>query len=134
MVASPTLIAQTNFRRFTLSARMPAGRVNKKKGSDATVAISEIKTGESVRRFIIHVDASLWAVTQVPEITVAIQSLLKAGFRRALQVEVLVIIHYRGDLLSQFHYCCQICVNREWTRIDPPTESLRRDRLQIYAD
>jgi len=65
--------------------------VNKKKGSDATVAISEIKNGEPVTAFIIHVAALLWAATQVPEITVAIQSLLKAGFRRAVQVELFVI-------------------------------------------
>jgi hypothetical protein len=56
--------------------------------------MSEINTGEPVSRFIIHIAASLWAAMQVPEITVAIQSLLKAGFRRALQVELLVIIPY----------------------------------------
>jgi hypothetical protein len=85
-----------------LSARTPAGRVNKKKGSDATVAMSEIKMGEPVCRFIIHVAASLWAATQVPEITVAIQSLLKTGLRRAVQVELLVIIPYKGIALSEF--------------------------------
>jgi hypothetical protein len=42
-----------------LSARTPASRVNKKKGSDATVAMSEIKTDELVSRFIDHVAASL---------------------------------------------------------------------------
>src|SRR5215469_16221741 len=75
----------------------PAGRVNKKKGSDASVAMSEIKTGEPVTRFIDHIAASLWAATQVPEITVAIQSLLKTVFRRALQVEVLVIHPLQKD-------------------------------------
>jgi len=65
--------------------------VNKKKGSDATVAMSEIKNGESVTTFIIQVAALLWAATLVPEITVAIQSRLKTGFRRAVQVELVVI-------------------------------------------
>ncbi len=58
--------------------------------------------GEPVYRFIIHVAASLWAATQVPEITVAIQSLLKTGLRRAVQVELLVIIPYKGIALSEF--------------------------------
>src|SRR5258708_21043919 len=91
IAANQRLIQHTNFLRFTLSASTPAGRVNKKKGSDATVAMSEIKNGEPVSRFIIQVAASLCAATQVPEITVAIQSLLKAGFRTAVQVELLVI-------------------------------------------
>jgi hypothetical protein len=71
--------------------------VNKKKGSDPTVAMSEIKTGEPVTTFIIQVAALLWAATQVPEITVAIQSLLKAGFRRAVQVELSVITRLQTD-------------------------------------
>jgi hypothetical protein len=45
--------------------------------------------------FITHVAALLWAATQVPEITVAIQSFLKTGFRRAVQVELLVITSYK---------------------------------------
>jgi hypothetical protein len=71
--------------------------VKKKKGSDATVAMSEIKNGEPVTTFIIQVAALLWAATQVPEITVAIQSLLKAGFRRAVQVELSVITRLQID-------------------------------------
>jgi len=71
--------------------------VNKKKGSDAAVAMSEIKNGEPVTTFIIQVAALLWAASQVPEITVAIQSLLKAGFRRAVQVELLVITRLQRD-------------------------------------
>jgi hypothetical protein len=66
--------------------------------------MSEIKTGEPVTRFIDHVAASLWAATQVPEITVAIQSLLKTGFRRALQVEVLVIIPYKRNPPAEFQF------------------------------
>ena len=59
--------------------------------------MSEIKNVEPVSAFIIHVAASLWAATHVPEITVAIQSLLKAGFRRAVQVELLVITPLQMD-------------------------------------
>src|SRR5258707_15116621 len=86
IAANQRWIQHTNFLRFTLSASTPAGRVNKKKGSDAPVAETEIKNGERVTTFIIHIAALLCAATQVPEITVAIQSLLKAGFRRAVQV------------------------------------------------
>jgi len=71
--------------------------VNKKKGSDAAVAMSEIKNGEPVTTFIIQVAALLWAASQVPEITVAIQSLLKAGFPRAVQVEFVVITRLQRD-------------------------------------
>ena len=66
--------------------------MNRKKGSDATVDISEIKKGEPVKTFIIQVAALSWAATQVPEITVAIQSFLKVGFLSAVQVELLFII------------------------------------------
>src|SRR5262245_51057953 len=90
--AKPKLIKHTNFCRSTLSARAPAGRVNRKKGSDATVDISEIKNGESVKVFIIQVAALSWAATQVPEITVAIQSFLNTGFLNAVQVELSFII------------------------------------------
>src|SRR5258708_37733036 len=82
IAANQRLIQHTNFLRFTLSASTPAGRVNKKKGSDAPVAMSEIKNGEPVTTFIIHIAALLCSATQVTEITLAIQSLLKAGFRR----------------------------------------------------
>jgi molybdate/tungstate transport system substrate-binding protein len=44
------------------------------------VDISEIKNGEPVSLFIIQVAAPSWAATQVPEITLAIQSCLKTGF------------------------------------------------------
>jgi hypothetical protein len=66
--------------------------VNRKKGSDATVDMSEIKNGDPVKIFIIQVAVLSWAATQVPEITVAIQSFLNAGFLRAVQVELLFMI------------------------------------------
>jgi hypothetical protein len=54
--------------------------------------MSEIKKGDPVKTFIIQVAALSWAATQVPEITVAIQSFLNAGFRSAIQVELLFMI------------------------------------------
>ena len=66
--------------------------MNRKKGSDATVDISDMKSGDAVSRLIDQVAAVSWAATQVPEITVANQSFLKAGFFKAVHVELLVII------------------------------------------
>src|SRR6516225_7408375 len=63
--ASPTLIEHISFGRSTLSAKAPAGRVNRKKGSEATVDRSEIKKGDPVKIFIIQVAALSWAATQV---------------------------------------------------------------------
>ena len=54
--------------------------------------MSEIQNGDPVKIFIIQVAALSWAATQVPEITVAIQSFLNAGFRSAVQVEFVVMI------------------------------------------
>jgi hypothetical protein len=54
--------------------------------------MSEIKNGEPVETFIIQVAALSWAATQVPEITVAIQSFPNAGFLSAVQVELLFMI------------------------------------------
>ena len=90
--ANPKLIKHTNFCRSTLSARAPAGSVNRKKGNDATVDISEIKRGDPVKEFIIHVAAPSCAATQVPEITVAIQSFLNTGFLSAIHVELSFMI------------------------------------------
>ena len=67
-----------------VSARAPPGNVNRKKGNDATVDINDRNNGDPV--FIIQVAALSWAATQVPEITVPIQSFLNAGFRSAAQV------------------------------------------------
>jgi hypothetical protein len=66
--------------------------VNRKRGSDATVDISDSHNGDPVKIFIIQVAALSCAVTQVPEITAAIHSFLNAGFRSATQVEFVVMI------------------------------------------
>jgi hypothetical protein len=76
--------------------------VNRKKDVDATVDISEIKNGEPVSLFIIQVAAPSWAATQVPEITLAIQSCLKTGFLSAVQVEHLVMIGNEGPIFWLF--------------------------------
>ena len=86
------MTVHTSFWRFTLSARAPAGSVNRKKGRDATVDINDSNKGDPVKIFIVQVAALSWAATQVPEIIAAIQSFLNAGFRSAAQVEFLVMI------------------------------------------
>ena len=68
--------------------------MNRKKGSEPSVDISEIKRGDPVKEFIIHVAALSCAATQVPEITVAIQSLLNTGFLSAVQVPLSFMIGY----------------------------------------
>jgi hypothetical protein len=92
VAANQRLMAHTNFRRSILSARAPAGSVNRKKGSEAAVDMSDIKNGDAVSRFIDQMAAVSWAATQIPEITVASQSFLKTGLLSAVQVEPLVII------------------------------------------
>jgi hypothetical protein len=58
---------------FLATTGAPAGRVNREKGSDATVDKREIKKGDPAKTLIIQVAALSWAATQVPETTVAIQ-------------------------------------------------------------
>src|SRR5258708_35237329 len=48
IAASQRLMAHTSFFRSTLSARAPAGGVNRKKGRDGTGDMSEIKNARSV--------------------------------------------------------------------------------------
>ena len=92
VAAKQTLTVHTSFWRSTLSARAPAGSVNRKKGRDATVDINDSNKGDPVKIFIVQVAALSCAATQVPEITAAIQSFLNAGFRSAIQVEFVVMI------------------------------------------
>ena len=66
--------------------------MNRKNGADATVDISDRKKGDGVSIFIVHVAAVSCAATQVPEITLATHSRLNTGFRKAVQVEVVVIL------------------------------------------
>jgi hypothetical protein len=75
-----------------MSARAPAGNVNKKKGREAAVESSERKKGDSVIVFITQVAAMSWADTQHPETTLASHNLRKTGFRSAAQMEFVVVL------------------------------------------
>ena len=87
-----------------MSAKAPAGNVNKKKGRDAAVDNSERYKGDGVSVFITHVAAMSWAETQHPETTLASQSLRKMGFRRASQIEVgfVLIQEFRSSGVQEF--------------------------------
>jgi hypothetical protein len=74
-----------------MSAKAPAGRINRKNGSVAAVDIRERSNVDWLMLYIIQVAAVSCADTQVPETTVANQSLLKVGFFKAHQLEVAVI-------------------------------------------
>src|SRR6516164_10458908 len=65
--ANHKFIAQRSFFRSTMSARAPAGSVKKKKGSAATVDITEIRNIDGVSVFITQVAAVSWAETHTPE-------------------------------------------------------------------
>jgi hypothetical protein len=71
----------------------PAGSVNREKGSDESVAMSERSNVESdLPRELSTQKADVpWAAIVVPEIRLATQNLVKAGFRKAVQVDVPVI-------------------------------------------
>jgi len=81
---------QRSFRRLTMSARAPAGRVKRKKGRDATVDIRDSKNVEEPSMFIVQVAAVSCAATHVPESKMANQSFRYTGLRRAVKVEVLL--------------------------------------------
>jgi hypothetical protein len=66
----------------------PAGKVKRKNGSEALVAIRDKRNDEAPSEFISQVAAVSWAETQQPETRLAIQSLTKTAFLSANQVEV----------------------------------------------
>jgi hypothetical protein len=74
-----------------MSDTAPAGSVNRKYGIEARVDISDKKRGDVVRMFIVQVAAVSYAATQVPEIKLATQNRLNAGFPSAAQVDVLIM-------------------------------------------
>ena len=55
--ANQRFIVEINFRRSTISAKAPAGRVNKKKGKDATVDINDKNKVEGLSLYITQVAA-----------------------------------------------------------------------------
>src|SRR6202030_591360 len=86
--ASHQFITQSNFRRSTMSAKAPAGMIKRKKGNDATADMSERSRGDELSLYIAQTAAHSCAATQIPESTLAHQSLRKAMFRRARSVEL----------------------------------------------
>jgi hypothetical protein len=70
------------------SASAPAGKVKRKNGSEAAVAISESSNGEAPKAFISHVAAVSWAATQTPETTLGNHNPTNAGFLSANQMKV----------------------------------------------
>ena len=80
---------QRSFRRLTMSAKAPAGRVKRKKGRDATVEIRDSKNVDEPSMFIVQVAAVSCAATHVPESKMANQSFRYTGFRSAAKVDVL---------------------------------------------
>jgi hypothetical protein len=76
----------------------PAGNVKREEGSAESVAMSGRSNVESdlAREFRTQKAAVPWAAIALPEIRFASQSLLKAGFRKAAQVDFLVMReHFR---------------------------------------
>ena len=66
--------------------------MKRKKGSEATVDISDIKRGDAVSVFITQVVAVSWAATHVPETRLAVHNFLNTGFCKALQVDAVVVL------------------------------------------
>ena len=83
-----------------MSARAPAGRINRKNGSVDAVDIRERNKVDWLMLFITQVAAVSCADTKVPETTVANQSLRKVGFCKALHVDV-AVIQEPSELLLQ---------------------------------
>jgi hypothetical protein len=79
-----------------MSAKTPAGGVNRKNGRDATVDISESKNVDEPSMFIVQVAAVSCAATHVPESKTANQSFRYTGFRNAAKVEVLLELWFTG--------------------------------------
>ncbi len=79
-----------------MSAKTPAGGVNRKNGRDATVDIRESKNVDEPTMFIVQVAAVSCAATHVPESKMANQSFRYSGFRKAAKVELLFGFSFTG--------------------------------------
>src|ERR1700737_4260917 len=84
--ASHKLASRSIVPALKASASAPAGSVKRKNGSDARLAIREMKRPDGDIKFIMHVAAVSCAATAVPEIRLANQILRKARLRQALGV------------------------------------------------
>lgn len=71
----------------------PAGNVKREEGNDESVAMSGRSNVDSdlAREFRTQKAAVPWAAIALPEIRFASQSLLKAGFRKAVQIDIFAI-------------------------------------------
>ena len=92
------MTAESIFFRSTRSAMAPAGKVKREKGSEESVAIRGRSNVDSdlARELRTQKAAVPWAAIALPEIRFASQNLLKAGFRKAVQVDIFAIReHFR---------------------------------------
>jgi hypothetical protein len=85
-----------------VSAKAPAGKINRKNGSVDAVEIRERNNVDRLILFIVQVAAVSCAETNVPETIVASQSRRKVGLCKALQLEVAVIWN-RASYLYKLH-------------------------------
>jgi sulfur relay (sulfurtransferase) DsrF/TusC family protein len=74
-----------------MSANAPAGKVRRKKGSDAAVDKSESNQVEADSVCMTQVAAISAAATQHPETMLAIHSVRNLRLRSAVQIEVVLI-------------------------------------------
>jgi hypothetical protein len=70
-----------------MSAKAPAGSVNKKKGREATVDIRESKNADGLSIFITQVAAVSCALMQMLDTRLATQIRREVEFRRAVNVD-----------------------------------------------
>src|SRR5262249_1623453 len=84
--ASHKLASRSIMRALKASASAPAGSVRRKNGSEARLALREMKRPDGDIKFIIHVPVVSSAATAVPETKLASQILRKTRFRQALGV------------------------------------------------
>ena len=101
-VACQALTPHNIFFRSAKSAIAPAGSVNKEKGSDENVAMRGRRNAafDLARESKTQKAAVPWAAIALPEITFAIQSLLKAALPKAVQVDVCAIDEASGFNLT----------------------------------
>ena len=75
-----------------MSAKAPAGSVNRAKGRAESVDINDMSRADSRSLPSTEKAAVLWAATHVPETRAASQYALKTGFLRASQMDVFLVM------------------------------------------
>ena len=134
--------AHNIFFRSIRSATAPAGSVNREKGRDESVAMSERSNVESdlPRELSTQKAAVPWAAIAVPEIRVATQNLANAGFRKADQVDVPVIggnfgrfaYTVRAGRLAPLFSCLEVFINTLPGRSDIDSPVPRTASLSVW--